>query len=332
MKRPSMASCFTYRGIFVCLIVTAITFILLVGSSFRIFVHNSSLGLTASKATDHNTRGLSVHLWDGVCVTEVKNVCKFPIFPKAPTLRVITNSSKAAYQLINTVVRMFGFIHPPLTGRYAFSLEISPQASFVFSLSTDGDPLNSRRLTGNSDQIVLQGGKEYFIELLYVQRDKSAPTAPNVAVTWQRPGENGFGVVENRFLSTYLRDSELLSRKVHDPRIPSSFVCESNMSLAANQMNSYFKWKRIEYLDHREVQDALPSCEYQPSYVIPGRKVRYRWEAINHIVLDMEIWQYPLPGSKDLGDRWDRTYALNQSTAERIVQQYMNEVGSKYPG
>lgn len=328
-KRPHLRSHLTYRRTFIVLVVTAILFILLFGSNLRILIYNSSLSLADSGTTNNKVRGLNVHLWDGVCPTNMEKMCKCPIFPKAPTLRVITNSSKVAYPFTDIAVRMFGFIHPPVTGRYNFSLEISPQSSFFLLLSTDGDPSNSRRLSVTSDQVVLQKGKEYFVELLYAQRNKDTP---NVAVTWQRPGENAFRVIEKRFLSAYLNDSELRSRKVHDPRIPSSIVCESNMALAVNQMNSYFEWKQIEYLEHRQVEDVLPWCEYHPSYVLSGRKVRYRWESLNHIVLDMEIWQYPLPGSKDLRDRWEWTYALNQSIAEGIAQQYMNELNSKYPG
>ena len=294
--------------------------------SRRYFEHQN-IYLTASKGVVR-IHGLNAHLWDGSCPSNLQNICKFPIFPLAPTLRVIANSSRVIYPFTDTVVRLFGFIHPPVSGRYSFSVEISSHSSFILTLSTDEQPSNSRRLSRNSEQILLKKGKKYFLDLVYHQVKESSPS---VSLTWQKPGESSFAVIKEKCLSVFINDKELRSRRIQDRRIPETTVCKTTPTYNGNRSNSYFDWERIDYIEHSEVKAVLPYCKYEPSYNIHGRKVKYRWEGLNDLI--QYTWWYPFPTvSKQVADPKGWFYELNQTIAGEIAKLYLTKLDEKLPG
>ena len=290
-----------------------------------LFVSFKTAALRNDEPTEY-LHGLNAHLWDGICLANVKEICKLPIFPKAPTLRVFANRSRVIYPFTDIAVRLFGFVHPPVTGKYNFSVEISSHSAFTLSLSTDEQPTNSRRLSRNSGQVELEEGRKYFMDLLYTQ-GKTA--APNVALTWQKPRENTFGVIEDKFLSVYLNDSELRTRKKDDPLIPRFSACDFAAKLRTSELNSYFKWERTTYVKHEDVEEVLPGCEYSPSYVLGGRKVK-QWEAVHSLVYHTFI--YPFPKYKGLVDPKKWIFPLNESVARDVVARYLSKLEEKHPG
>ena len=318
-----------YIGFIFSLLLTILSISVLNTSIFedsRVWYSTSTSSTLRKKA--NRIYGLNAHMWDGICLANVKGICKLPIFPKAPTLRVFAKSSKVIYPFTDIAVRLFGFIHPPLTGKYNFSVEISSHSAFALQLSTDEQPTNSRRLSRNSDQVELENGKKYFMDLLYTQGGNAVP---NVALTWRKPGENTFVVIEENFLSVYLNDSELRTRKMHDPLIPETAVCKSTFALDVNQLNTYFEWEMAEYLPHNKVKDVLPTCEYNPSYNIHGRKVRYRWEGLNDLIQYTRWYPFPVI-NQNVTDPKGWYFALNETIVEEVAESYIKKLEERYPG
>lgn len=308
------------------LAVTSIFFFI---QNFKSVTHQFNLQFLYSGRTNIGQSGMNVHIWDGVCLKDITKICKLPIFPKAPALRNISRSSIFVYPFQNTLVRVFGFILPKVAGIYRFKVDLPTQHSpFVFLLNNNHVLTRMKHTSSSSEQVRFEGGEKYFFELLYAQGSEKTP---NVTLMWQTPGEYAFSIIESSYLSIYINDSEKRTLKVHDPDIPSSGICDSSIVFSVNQTNPHFKWEKEDYIEHTEVADILPECEYKPSYV-SNRTVRYRWEGIDSFVYDMEIWQYPLPQSKEVYDRWKWPYPLSQSTADQVTQQYMNKLETKFPG
>ena len=296
--------------------------------SVRVSLFKFGYGNTDKPDIASISKGLNAHIWDGICLTNLEDLCKFPIFPLAPTLRVIANSSRVIYPFRDTVIRLFGFIHPPLSGRYSFSVEISSHSSFILTLSTDEEPSNSHRLSRNSEQILLKKGKKYFLDLVYNQVKKSFS---NVSLTWQKPGDSTFAVIEKKYLSIYSNDREFRNRKIYDANIPTaSFCAKYSARYKPNKLNSYFSWKSLNYLNHKEVEKALPTCDYSPSYVVHGRKMKYIWQAVHEYV--QHTWIYPFPEWKTINDPKMWLFALNQTIAEEVVSIYVKRLEQEYPG
>ena len=76
------------------------------------------LELSNNGKTNTAEPGLNVHIWDGICLEDLEKICKLLIFPQAPALREITNTSKFIYPFKDIAVRVLGLIQPPVTGKY----------------------------------------------------------------------------------------------------------------------------------------------------------------------------------------------------------------------
>jgi hypothetical protein len=104
---------------------------------------------------------------------------------------------------------MSGYLHPPVTGDYTFSVYADDNA--VVSLSTDADPANRVKLCSatvsgmhnyakspkqKSKPIRLEKGKVYYIECLF----KAAGGADYMGVAWERKGQDR-AIIDGKYLS-----------------------------------------------------------------------------------------------------------------------------------
>ena len=108
--------------------------------------------------------------------------------------------------------RVRGFVYPPRTGEYVFSI-VSDDASDLF-LSTDEKPENKKRLayvrkwtaarqfnaqpTQKSEPVRLKAGKRYYIEAIH----REHTGGDHLAVAWSGPGFDR-KIIQGKYLSPY---------------------------------------------------------------------------------------------------------------------------------
>ena len=91
---------------------------------------------------DGQLRGkLNVHRWYSICGNTVDNLRKHILFPKHPKLRTSISLLRMRTTLRDFGQRIFGYIHPPLSGTYQFAVS-SDDFSEVW-LSRDTSPNNT---------------------------------------------------------------------------------------------------------------------------------------------------------------------------------------------
>lgn len=92
---------------------------------------------------------LNVHRWYSICGNTVDNLRRHILFPKHPKLRTTITLLRMRTTLRDFGQRIFGYLHPPLSGSYQFAVS-SDDFSEVW-LSSDVTP-------NNTDMICQVGG------------------------------------------------------------------------------------------------------------------------------------------------------------------------------
>ncbi|XP_067020952.1 N-acetyl-beta-glucosaminyl-glycoprotein 4-beta-N-acetylgalactosaminyltransferase 1-like [Acropora muricata] len=234
---------------------------------------------------------LNVHEWYGWCGCTVDDLRRQPLFPFKPHL--ITRLGKFATELTkrrNSGLRIFGYVHPPITGDFKFAIS-SADGSELW-LSTDAYPRNARKIAylGDpenqyaartrfseftkrksqiSEKIRLEEGKAYFIEVL--QKHKNYES--HVEVAWQLPGSEKLEIIQSQHISQYID----YSAEKTEIRARTFCICKNHptLLLAYNKFMTQEKYDtrddfhtRVDTLPHSAVSDVLPSCPYNPSYLV----------------------------------------------------------------
>ena len=94
---------------------------------------------------------LNVHRWYSICGNTVDNLRRHILFPKHPKLRTTISLLRMRTTLRDFGQRVFGYIHPPLSGSYQFAVS-SDDFSEVWL---------SRDVTPNNTNLICQVGGLY---------------------------------------------------------------------------------------------------------------------------------------------------------------------------
>ena len=336
---------FRQRIFLVSCFVAAIVTTIVMTNVLNTFTRSTSVPNTFTPRS--STAGLNAHIWDGRCLKTIENLCKFPLFPKAPNRR-----QRVSYQLDvsrkegNFGQRLFGFVEPPETGKYKFA--IASDDSSELWLSSNHRWQNSKLIASVgtkkneiawiskrenflkfpsqiSAEVLLQQGRKYYVEVLHV--DVGGENF--IQVAWQSPMSPSFVTINERFLRPYVDDFSLNSIQPHGHRIPFSLTCRQIPRISKNKD---FIYDNTPYLEHEAVQKALPTCEYEPSYLIKGRKLE-RWEAYSRNIIYTKAWPLPTIPGDVLAHYYPTTnFSLQHAEVTAIVSRYMSAVDKEYSG
>lgn len=95
----------------------------------------------AAKTLSELRGSLNVHRWYSICGKTIDNLRRHVLFPRHPKLRTSITLLRMRTKLRDFGQRIFGYIHPPLSGTYQFSIS-SDDFSEVW-LSSDETPNNT---------------------------------------------------------------------------------------------------------------------------------------------------------------------------------------------
>lgn len=282
-----------------------------------------------SKKPKH-VRGLNVHVWYGLCLREVFKLREHPTFPRAPLLRRTVDRSQSSLSFRDFGQRIFGFLHPNITGDYQFEIVNGSSVEVWLSLNekwqesqliaqsveSSGRKTTQREL---SRYIKLQARKKYFIDIYHV---KSETKDSQFKLVWKQPGyKTKYEIINADFLSFYLNESE-----EYFYGIPGSASCMRQREKTLIMNNQHFVWRRTFYLSSETVSNVLPHCKYKPSYLFRG-KLRAQWAAVySHW---HPVRTYPFVRLRNVSR--SRNHFLSQEKAKQIVVFYMKMLSLKSP-
>jgi len=231
-----------------------------------------------------STGSLNVHMWSGICGMNVDILRNWPHFPYFPDKRSFISEFRKT-QVLNMKdngERIFGFVHPQVSGMYKFAIT-SDDTSELW-LSSNEDPASSKMIArvysangsawtveGDykkfpdqiSKEILLYAGKKYYIESL----SKQGSGAAHVAVYWSYYGNSTFEIISSKYLSSfYESDNQEL--------IPPHAGKHSNITLQSKSNSYYFH--RLPYISRKEYSDLIPTCSYNPSFLVREKLNRYQ--------------------------------------------------------
>ena len=243
---------------------------------------------TGERKVEHDstksTGSLNVHMWSGICGMRVDILRNWPHFPYFPDKRSFVSEFRKTqvFSMKNNGERIFGFVHPQVSAMYKFAIT-SDDTSELW-LSRNEDPASSEMIArvysphGSAwtvegdykkypDQIsketLLHAGKKYYIESL----SKQGSGAAHVAVYWSYYGNATFEIVTSRYLSSfYENDNQEL--------IPPHAGKQSKVTLQSKSDSYYFN--RMPFISRKEYTDLIPTCSYNPSFLLRGKLRRYQ--------------------------------------------------------
>ena len=226
---------------------------------------------------------LNAHIWYGICGTNVDMLRNWPHFPYFPDNRSFVSEFRKT-QVLNMKdngERIFGFVHPQVSGMYKFAIT-SDDTSELW-LSRTEDPALSEMIArvytphesawtveGEynkypeqiSKEILLHAGKKYYIESLSKQ---GAGTA-HVAVFWCY-GDSTFEIISSKYLSSFYEND-------NPELIPPHAGKQSNITLRVKSNLLYFN--RLPFISRQEYINLIPTCSYNPSFLVRGTLKRYQ--------------------------------------------------------
>ena len=247
--------------------------------------YSSSNGNKESQFTNINgslRSFLNHHVWEHVCNYQVESLREFILYPQAPSKRrfLLTSSTKPGENGNNFGERIFGFIVPHTSGEYQFVISSSWNSELW--LSSDETSANLRKIAflgsrdnpgggqpGNfstspsqiSTTVFLNKNVRYFIDIIH--KHQSGKSYLDMA--WRFPGEVEFKVIT----------SEFLWGKMNDSHVPDNAVRLDDYEEQPPQ--SYDTTP--PYASSEEVEEVLPTCSYQPSYLVKHKLIRFQVRA-----------------------------------------------------
>lgn len=220
-----------------------------------------------------NLSGLNAHVWYDFCPTSIKAFCHHPFFPEQPNERLFAKQLSLTRGQGNYIQRIFGFLHPPKTGKYRFAIASDDMSELWLSPSEDPSEAIlickvdewvqrgefQRHSLQTSSIIELQQHRKYYVEVLHGQLGGD----DFVVVAWSLPG---MGTVFKPIALNYT------SLFVDDINTPHNYHTE--ISSAACESRPHHQHKKNNsvnplpvYLSHQTVANVLPYCNYTPSYL-----------------------------------------------------------------
>ena len=296
-------------------------------------IHKSASGRSA--VWKDNKKGkVNVYLWEAVCPSpENDKVLHWhPLFPKYPTYSYLLENLDDPDWIIKKVARrIIGYLHPKITGHYEFQINsrddmelflyngqwFEGQTAIIKMGIYAADRAEQDKIIGQydlfsktSDSVFLEKGKKYAIEIFH-----GIINFGRMNVRWKlQNGKNDFEIINSSYISS-LYSNQTLNVDMPVPKFA-----------PINKLDKYFrKDPRIRFHEYfpfsgDEISNNLPSCDYEPSYIIK-ETIKPDW-GITYVYEDLI---YP-DNYLNFKVNASAIRKLNEKTAEGIAMEYFKSL------
>ena len=331
---------------------------LILGTSDKLLISNPdiyNIELDVDIKSEVTLHGLNRHSWEKFCQSSLEQICNYPIFPKAPDAReYIPNVNIISERgRLDRVIRLLGYIRPNASGEHQFLLTsnglaevwLSPNANWtgaqrIAYIRSQSSPLKKMSFEGIksqiSDSVKLAAKRRYYFELIYIQSQSNATRSKHlIQVAWKRPDSRRFEIIDNKFFLLYTKDIDKAKLKILDDELPKAPTCAQSRTTFANM---HLRPEALPYLEKTAVDEALPICDYKPSYLLdPANLPRdfKHYRGVRRYV--QKTYTYPFQSlngvikSKTANKAFIAGYPLNEKEALTVVTNYFNALKRMYP-
>ena len=283
---------------------------------------------------------LNVHTWSAVCGTNVDILRNWPHFPYFPDKRSFISEFRKTQvaNVENSGERIFGFVHPQVSGTYKFAIT-SDNTSELW-LSRNEDPASSEMIarvysphesawTEEGDfkkypdqisrEILLHAGKKYYIESL----SKKGSGAAHVAVYWSYRNTT-FEIISSKYLSNF-------SQKNTDHESIPLHAAKHGKRTIRNKSYLYY-FSRLPFISRKEYINLIPTCSYSPSFLVHKKLKRYQGVTLPSLsqVFPQDDTNMLRSGRNLSEDEWLKPNALiDNNIAKSVVEKFINSLRSR---
>lgn len=287
---------------------------------------------------------LNHHMWENVCNFHVESLREFILYPQTPSKRrfLFSSSTKLNESRNNFGERIFGFIVPPSSGEYQFLISSSWNSELWLSFDEKSEnlrriayfsssPENPRRSekdnvlsfpTQISSTIFLNKDVYYLIDLIHQHQSGKA----HLKIAWRFPNATVYTAITSKYLRA----------KMNDSHVTDDAVRLDDYKEQPKQSHDMI----MPYINSKEIQDVLPTCVYQPSYLVKRKLIRFegaRDKSNTHFASvyppDATNSSLPLLENEDI---WWRENAVgnsvtNEDVANSVVSLFMEALEAGFP-
>jgi len=302
-------------------------------------------------------KGLNKHTWETRCQSSLKQLCNYPIFPKAPDKRnFIQNVNiNSKVDKVDGAVRLLGYVRPNATGEYQFMVTSNGFAEVWLSPNMNwkdakkiayGTPQHLRSTLKQlsfeamksqiSETVSLLARQKYYFEVIYIKTDAKSGEQL-IQVAWKRPDRTGFELIEGVYFSLYTEDSDKAKFKIYDEDLPDVRAC---VKLRTRFTNKYMRPDSLHYLSRVAVDKTLPICEYKPSYLLDPTNLSRNFKTYHGVRRHVQKTHvYPVANVSGLvtnkrDGKWILSgpeYPLNKTESLSVVHRYFEAIHRMYP-
>ena len=238
---------------------------------------------------------LNMHTWNDICSASLDSLRNFLLFPIAPNSWNYTSTINVTLGRMNSGQRLFGYLSPPASGNFSFSIRSRGNAELWLSTDKTRGKLRviARKISEGtfpgtnpeifkqsnrniSTSVELKSGEFYYIEILHKHGE-----ARNgyLEVLWKNSVASMFSPIQSSSLIA-IRDSSIKSERYQykDILIKSFARDDIMLSGQASDDSSNSKSLSVEgsMVMKDELNDVLPVCKYRPSYLVRQKLVRFQ--------------------------------------------------------
>ena len=299
-------------------------------------------------------QGLNKHTWETRCQSSLKQLCNYPIFPKAPDTRNFVQNVdiNSKVDKVDGAVRLLGYVRSNATGEYQFLVTSNGFAEVWLSPNTnwkdakkiafiEPSPLVKKLPLGPlkseiSETVGLIARQKYFFEVIYVKTDRKS-TEQLIQVAWKRPDRTEFEPIERKFFSLYTVDSDKAKLKIYDEELPDVLAC---VKLRRRFANKYMRPDTFPYLSRAALDRTLPLCEYKPSYLLDPANLPRNFITYHGVRRHVQkTYVYPVANVSGVvtnkrDGKWILSgpeYPLNKTESLSVIHRYFQAIHRMHP-
>ena len=303
---------------------------------------------------DDGSRGLNKHGWDNGCLKTTEQLCNFPVFPKAPDTREQSSAFEVTIPRNNGGIRLLGYLRPNSTGKYNLAVASNGIAEvwlsrnknwrdgkLVASISSHNlkEPLKKGNFMALGSQISndiqLKVRRKYYIEVIVAPGLPLLMEDVFVQVAWRRPENTSVNVIDSKFVSPYKNDGRKALRKIFDDDLPDVLSCAE---LNHRYINRYMTAQVLPHLEAKAVENALPYCEYKPSYLVDTAHFKGfpQYSGVSRYARKTFSFPYTnvdgVTRNAAAGKAFMAENPLQEQEAKEVVMRYVETLEKEYPG
>ena len=292
-----------------------------------------------NKLFTNTKRGsLNVYVWRDMCSDSI-DVLKSKLgFPYNPWRKSFTKSVNI-YTLESSGQRIFGYIFPPISGRYKF--KISYYGSVDVWISPDSLPSNAvqcmlsqqntihqiyRMLFSKNHKVEyftasLVAGSKQYIEIMHATSSEAV-----LELQWKKPQSRVYELISSQFLFPYHDDSniEIVPESYYPPPIPMHIPSAQMILLMhpKDARNSVFSLPTVD-INALEEDRVFPSCVYRPAYLSNSR---WKYNALGLVKTFPATPYYTIWVEIVI-----RSAVISISLVETVLSMFMYHIKFSYP-